>query len=144
VQNAVIKAINIAFGNRSTLIKILQQNIETALNQVDETSVIDIDAKLESIQKELLKRANEKKDYNDIADEIYRLRELKQSTLAQKAERQCKRQRIGEVTEFLNEQSGELQEYEEQLVRKLIEKITVFNDKLTIELKSGIEINIDV
>lgn len=74
----------------------------------------------------------------------YELRELKQSTLAQKAERQGKRQRIAEMTEFLNEQSGELQEYEEQLVRKLIEKITVLNDKLTIELKSGVEINIDL
>lgn len=69
---------------------------------------------------------------------------MKQSTLAQKAERQGKRQRIAEMAEFLNEQSGELQEYEEQLVRKLIEKITVFDDKLTIELKSGVEIDIEL
>lgn len=144
LQNAVIKAINLALGNRDSMIKALQKNIETVLNQADETSVENIDVKLEILQKELLKRANEKKDYNDIADEIYRLRELKQSTLAKKAERQGKRQRIAEMTEFLNEQSGELQEYEEQLVRKLIEKITIFNDKLTIELKSGVEINIDL
>jgi len=47
------------------------------------------------------------------------------------------------MTEFLNEQSGKLQEYDEQLVRRLIEKITVFDDKLTIEFKSGVEINIE-
>lgn len=46
------------------------------------------------------------------------------------------------MTDFLNEQSCELQEYDEQLVRRLIEKVTVFDDKLTVEFKSGVEIEI--
>lgn len=36
--------------------------------------------------------------------EIYHLRELKQNMLAEKAEHHGKRQRIAEMTEFLNEQ----------------------------------------
>ncbi len=52
---------------------------------------------------------------------IYRLRELKQNTRAQNAEYQGKRQRIAEMAEFLKEQSIELLEYDEQLVRRLIE-----------------------
>ncbi|PAC31602.1 resolvase, partial [Caldifermentibacillus hisashii] len=40
-----------------------------------------------------------------------------------------------------NEQSCELEEYDEQLVRWLIEKVTVFDEKLTIEFKSGIEVD---
>ena len=36
-----------------------------------------------------------------------------------------------------------LKEYDEQLVRRLIEKVTVHNDKLTIEFKSGVEIDIE-
>ena len=47
------------------------------------------------------------------------------------------------MTDFLNEQSYELEEYDEQLVRRLIEKITVYDDKLTIEFKSGVEIDIE-
>jgi hypothetical protein len=42
----------------------------------------------------------------------------------------------------LNEQSYELEEYDEQLVRRLIEKVTVFDNKLTVEFKSGVEIDI--
>ena len=79
-----------------------------------------------------------------MADEIYRLRELKQNALVENAEREGKRQRIDEMTDFLNEQSCELEEYDEQLVRRLIEKVTVFDDKLVIEFKSGVEIDIEI
>jgi len=77
-----------------------------------------------------------------LADEIYRLRELRQKALVENAEREGKRQRIAEMKRFLNEQSCELKEYDEQLVRRLIEKVTVFDDKFTIEFKPGVEIDV--
>jgi site-specific DNA recombinase len=43
-----------------------------------------------------------------VADEIYRLRELKQNILAENAEREGRRERIADMTEFLNAQSYEL------------------------------------
>ncbi len=48
------------------------------------------------------------------------------------------------MTDFLNEQSCELEEYDEQLVRLLIEKVTIYNSDLTIEFKSGIERQIEM
>lgn len=42
-----------------------------------------------------------------------------------------------------NEQSCELEEYDEQLVRRLIEKVTVFHDKFAVEFKSGVEIDVE-
>ncbi len=77
-----------------------------------------------------------------MADEIYRLRDFKQNMLAENAEREGKRQRIAEMTEFLNGQACEVEEYDEQLVRRLIEKITVYEDRLTVEFKSGVEIHV--
>lgn len=62
--------------------------------------------------------------------------------LIENAEREGRWQRIDEMTEFLNEQSYELEEYDEPLVRQLIEKVTVFDDKVNIEFKSGVEIEI--
>jgi len=79
-----------------------------------------------------------------VADEIYRLRELKQNILAENAEREGKRERIEEMMKFLHEQSVELQEYDEQLVRRLIEKITIYDEKLIIEFKSSVEIDVEV
>lgn len=48
------------------------------------------------------------------------------------------------MEKFLSGQEYRMEEYDEQLVRKLIENVTVFEDKLTIELKSCIEIDVEI
>ncbi|UOO38356.1 integrase [Oscillospiraceae bacterium CM] len=44
---------------------------------------------------------------------------------------------------FLREQPTALTEYDEPLVRRLIEKVTVYEDKFTVEFKSGVTVNVD-
>lgn len=144
LQNAVVKAINETLCCKNTFLSTLQDNIATVLNEENDKVTDTFDNKLDELQNELLQLANSKADYNNVADEIYRLRELKQNTIVQNAELQGKRQRIEEMAEFLSEQTGELQEYDEQLVRRLIEKISIFDDKLTIEFKSCVEIDIEI
>lgn len=51
-----------------------QKNMEAVIPQKDEISSEGIGAKLLELQKELLKLANSKKDYNCVADEIDRFR----------------------------------------------------------------------
>jgi len=46
------------------------------------------------------------------------------------------------MEKFLNQQDGLLEEYDERLVRMLIDKVTVFDDKLTVGFKSGAEIEV--
>lgn len=98
---------------------------------------------MEELQQQLLIQVKSKNDYEDVADEIYRLRELKQNALVENAEREGRRQRIAEMTDFLNEQSCELEEYDGQLVGRLIEKVTVNNDRIEVEFKSDISIDIE-
>lgn len=38
----------------------------------------------------------------------------------------------------------QLLEYDERLVRKLIEKVTVYENRLTVEFKSGLEIDVEM
>lgn len=144
LQTAVVKAINELLGNKEPFLQALQDNIATALNEESDNDTDDVDGKLNDLQLELLKQAKSKNDYNEVADEIYRLRELRQNALVENAEREGRRQRIAEMTEFLSEQSNRLKVYDEQLVRKLIEKVTVFDDKLTVEFKSGFEIDVEI
>lgn len=125
LQDAVVKAINLTLGNRDSMMDVLQENIEAVIRQEEETSAEGINAKLEELQKELLRLANSKKDYNSVADEIDRLRELKQEALTESAEREGVKKRIAEMREFLDNQTTEILEYDEQLVRRLIEKVTV-------------------
>ena len=101
LQAAVVQAINLTLDNRENMMVILQKNVEAVIRQEDETSSEGIEAKLLDLQKELLKLANSKKDYNSVADEIARLRELKQNALVESAEREGPKQRLREMQELL-------------------------------------------
>ncbi|WP_139904109.1 DNA recombinase [Clostridium thermarum] len=122
----------------------LKENIETVISETDNNIVAEIDKKPEELQKDLLRLANSKKDYNDIADEIYRLREERHQALAEEASKKGSKQRLEEMEQFLNDQSCELEEYDEQMVRRLIEKITVHDAGFVVEFKSCVEIDIIV
>ena len=115
----------------------MKENITSVLNEESDKTKKGIDEKLVELQKELLRLANSKAEYEDVADEIYRLRELKHSALIENAEREGLKKRIVEMTEFLDEQTRE----DEHLVRILIEKVTFFDEKFTVEFKSGVEID---
>ena len=143
LQKAVVKAINELLANKDSFLKVLQKNIATVFNEENDNATDDLDSKLEELQQQLLIQAKSKNDYEDVADEIYRLREMKKNSLVENAEREGKRQRIAEMTDFLNEQSYELEEYDEQLVRRLIEKVTVHDDRIEVEFKSGISIDVE-
>ncbi len=92
---------------------------------------------------ELLKRANARLDYEDLADEIDRLRGLKQDAMVESAGREGLKQRIAEMQQFLAKQTENIEEYDEALVRRMIEKITVYEDKFTVEFKSGTSVDVE-
>lgn len=143
LQEAVIKAINMALGGKDDMLVALEQNIASVLALEDEGSMESIDVKLEELQKELLKRANAKKDYNDLADEIDRLRELKQNAMAENAEREGLKKRIAEMQEFLAKQMDQIEEYDESLVRRMVEKVTVYEEKFMVEFKSSTSVDVE-
>lgn len=143
LQEAVVKAINMALGGKDDMLVALEQNIASVLALEDESSMESINVKLEELQKELLKRANVKKDYNDLADEIDRLRELKQNAMAENAEREGLKQRIADMKEFLAEQTEQKEEYDESLVRRMVEKVTVYEEKFMVEFKSGTSVDVE-
>ena len=48
------------------------------------------------------------------------------------------------MTEFLDIQSGIITEYDDKLTRQLVEKITVFEGKLQVDFKSGVDIEVEI
>ena len=51
--------------------------------------------------------------------------------------------RITDMSAFLKEQPIALVQYDEALVRRLIEKVTVYEDKFTVEFKSGVTVDVN-
>jgi hypothetical protein len=106
--------------------------------------VTEVDKRLEALQKELLKKANAKQGFDELADEIDALREEKQSLLLEDANRAAMQQRLDELETFLTEQQEPVTDYDEGLVRRLIERITVFDDRLDFEFKCGFETEVQM
>lgn len=121
----------------------LQQNIAVVIRTSVTASADAIDEKLLELQQELLKKANSKEAYDEIADEIFRLRELKQQTNVDTVARDEQIKRITALQDFIRIQPAELTEFDEVLVRRWFKQITVYEDHYTVELKSGLKVDID-
>ena len=124
-------------------LKILQRNIETVLSQGNDRALADIEKRLKELQAELLKLAASNADYEKVGNEIYRLRDEKQKALMESANRDEVKKRIADMGVFLREQPTKITEYDESLVRRLIEKVTVYEGKFTVEFKSGVTVDVD-
>lgn len=82
--------------------------------------------------------------YNDIADEIFRIREMKQKNFTDTAVRDEQVKRINELNEFIEQQDSELTEFDESLARRWLKEIVVWDERFSVELKSGVIVNIVV
>lgn len=54
-----------------------------------------------------------------------------------------KQSRLMELGEFLDNQELEIESYDEELVRKLVDKIVVYDEMLEVIFKSGINIELE-
>lgn len=143
IEQVLVTAINQTLCDKNGFLSTLQDNITAVLSHESDTTLADIDKRLTELQAELLKLASSKADYEEVGDEIYRLREEKQKTLLQCANRDELRKRIDDMSAFLREQPTTLTKYDEPLVRRLIEKVTVYEDKFTVEFRSGVTVDVN-
>jgi len=143
IEQVLVTAINQTLCEKDSFLSILKNNIETVLSHENDTTLADIDNRLEELQTELLKLASSKANYKDIADEIYRLREEKQKVQLENIGRDELKKRISDMGDFLKEQSTAITEYDKLLVRRLIEKVTVYEDKFAVEFKSGVTMDVN-
>jgi len=53
------------------------------------------------------------------------------------------KKRIADMGTFLREQPSTITEFDEQLVRLLVEKVVVFEDRSKVEFRSGVTVDVD-
>ena len=82
-------------------------------------------------------------EYDKIADKIFKLREQRQKCTVDTAARDAQIARINDLQDFIKEQRTDLAEFNESLLKRLLGQITVWGDHCTVELKSGLKIDIE-
>jgi site-specific DNA recombinase len=143
LEQVLVTAINKTLSQKDDFLVTLQNNIKAVLCHSNDSTLAVIDTRLQELQAELLKLASSKADYEKVGDEIYHLREEKQKLQIESVGRDDLKKRISEMGEFLRKQPSAITEYEEQLVRRLVEKVTIYEDRFTVGFKSGMTVDVE-
>ncbi len=69
---------------------------------------------------------------------------MKQKNFTDTAVRDEQVKRINELNEFIKQQDSEMTEFDESLARRWIKEIVVWGDRFSVELKSGIVVEIEI
>jgi DNA invertase Pin-like site-specific DNA recombinase len=142
LYDAVMTAINRLLAGGDNMIRILEENIHAVIGDTTEYKISEINTLLEEKQKELISLANKGKDFESLADEIEELREKRQTLLVEDASLSGENERINELIEFIRTNKYRTLLYDDTLVRKIIQNVTVYDDHFVICFKSGIEIKV--
>ena len=129
LKNVVVQAFNEMLGSRSTYQKRLRDNLAMVLRGYEDEQALEIDKRLAELQQELINNASRNEDYNDIADEIFRLREMKQKNFTDTAVRDEQVKRINELNEFIEQQDSELTGVDESLALRWLKETIVWNNR---------------
>ena len=143
LQAAVVTAVNDAWSRKESILPELRENIRSVLEEDTDQKIAEIDAAVKQKQAELLDAGRDQEKIDEIGDAIMQLREERQQILTQAAMRKDVKDRIEDLASFLDEQTQAVTEYSDVLVRRLIERITVYDEMLVVEFKSGLEIEVD-
>ncbi|MFL2136680.1 zinc ribbon domain-containing protein [Ruoffia sp. FAM 24228] len=143
LHEAVVEAINNFIGEKGDYLKVMEENITEVLNDQYDETVEEVDDQLHGLQKKLYQFANQKTDYERIAEKIFQLREKKQQLLIVNATNEEKRRRLSDIKAFLKPQHIQLEDYDESLVNRLVAGIVIKEKVIEVELRTGDFITIE-
>ena len=141
---AVVAAVNEMHAHQDAYLPQLKINIEKAIRKNNSGQVAELDGKIADLEQEILKRTRARQDCDDLGKEVIQLREEKYQLQLEDASKETLRQKIMELEKVLAGINGKVEEYDDALDRKLIERITIYDDYYTVEFKSGIEIDVQL
>ena len=81
--------------------------------------------------------------YDEIADQIFKLREQREKCTVNTAARDAQIARINELQDFIKQPPARLKAFGEALVKRWLERIIVWEDHFIVELKSRLNMDIE-
>ena len=140
---AFLAALNEMVGNSTEYLQRLKDNLETALKTANPESAEALAERMAELQQELIDRTERRERYDDLTEEILRLRELQAQTAMDDTAKKEHKKRIKELHTFIQSQPSEISEFDETLVKKLLEKVTVYEEYMEFQFKSGVTVSVE-
>ena len=117
-------------------------SLDECLSTQSDISVSEIDLQLEQLQKELISKALSNEDFAELNSQILDLKERKQKILSDGVRLKQLKEKTNKIMKFIESRSDLITEYNDTLVRYFVEKIHVYEDRLSVELKIGDSVDI--
>ena len=143
LKAAFVEALNKLVTDSDSYIPVLQQNVRKVLLMSNPESAESIQMRIEELQQEIIDKASRQEDYDDAAQEILKLRKQKDKAAQNDTSRTEMLDRINELQDLIRRQGDTVTEFDETLVRHLLEKVNVHDEKLIFEFKSGVNVEIE-
>ena len=98
-----------------------------------------VDKELADLQTQMISVSGNDAAVDVLGEQIDGLRAERQGILAEAAERSDLQERMNDMISFLDEMPQAISEYSDAITRRLVEKITIYDEKIVVELKSGLQ-----
>ena len=143
LHGAIVTAVNDAYARRNTVISLLKTNIQETVFDDLETRIAAIDKQLAELQQQMIDNSGDNALVEELGLQMDDLRGDRQDILAEAAERTDLQARMNDMIAFLEEMPAAVTDYSEALTRRLVERITIFDEKIVVELKSGLQMEVE-
>ena len=141
LQEAFLDALNEMLANSNDYLNRLTANLEVAIkhNSTDEK----LAEKMKVLQQDLLDRTERRENYDDVATEILRIRELQEQSNMDSVTKAEHKKRIQELQRFIKSQPTAVTKFDESLAKNLLSQIIIHDDFLEFKFKSGVTVSIE-
>ncbi len=137
LKAATLDAINQLIESHELADKQIKANIMKIVKNSKGPTIEVLDKRLEDAQLKLIQAANQHQNCNDLTQQVMELRGQKEKVQRIESENQVKLHNIDQVGDFVDEHQHSIQEFDPQLVRCLIEKITIFQRYMEFTFKDS-------
>lgn len=143
LQGAIVTAVNDAYARKNIVTALLKQNIESTVFGDLEERMAMVDKELADLQTQMIAVSGDNALVEELGSQMNDLRGNRQDILAEAAERTDLQARMNNMIAFLEEMPAAVTEYSEALARRLVDRITIFDEKIVVELNSGLQMEVE-
>ena len=137
LKEVTVDAFDQLIENHELASKQIKDNIVKVIKNSKGPTLNQLDKQLEETQMQLIQTANQHQDCDALTQQIMDLRKQKEKVQNRDTNNQVKLQSLDEINEFVNKHKYGLVDFDEQLVRRLVEKITIYQRYMEFTFKDG-------
>ncbi len=144
LKEATVQAFNQLIEGHKLADKQIKANIMKVIKNSKGPTLDQLDKQLEEVQIQLIQAANQHQNCDALTQQIMDLRKQKEKVQSRETDKQTKLHSINEINKLVEFHKYGLVDFDEQLVRRLVEKITIFKRYMEFTFKDGEVIKVNM